>query len=95
METVVIQPSIAVLISLEIAIKAYKRKSLDVTGAVAGFIVMTLHLAISYRFGVVLLVFFFTSSKLINVRTNLSLNINDLIIIGEKIFESKIAYRSF
>ncbi|KAJ6435327.1 hypothetical protein OIU84_000504 [Salix udensis] len=67
METVVIQPSIAVLISLVIAIKAYKRKSLDVTGAVAGFIVMTLHLAISYRFGAVLLVFFFTSSKLTKV----------------------------
>lgn len=33
----------------------------------AGFIVMTLHLAISYRFGAVLLVFFFTSSKLTKV----------------------------
>lgn len=33
---------------------------------------------------------FFTSSKLINVRTNLNLNLNDLIIIGERVFESKI-----
>ncbi|KAJ6862886.1 protein PGR [Populus alba x Populus x berolinensis] len=67
MESVFIQPSVAVLISFVIAIKAYRRKSLDVTGAVAGFIVMTLHFAISYRFGAILLVFFFTSSKLTKV----------------------------
>lgn len=67
MENVVIQPSVAVLISFVIAIKAYRRKSLDVTGAVAGFILMTLHFAVSYRFGAILLVFFFTSSKLTKV----------------------------
>lgn len=67
MESVFIQPSVAVLIAFVIAIKSYRRKSLDVTGAVAGFLVMTLHFAISYRFGAILLVFFFTSSKLTKV----------------------------
>ncbi|XP_022145072.1 protein PGR [Momordica charantia] len=67
MEYNLIQPSVAVLISSIIALRAYRRKSLDLSGALAGFIVMSTHFAISYRYGAVLLVFFFTSSKLTKV----------------------------
>ncbi|GAV88720.1 DUF92 domain-containing protein [Cephalotus follicularis] len=67
MEKAVIQPLIALLISSLIAITSYKRKSLDFSGALAGFVVMTLHFAAGYRFGAILLVFFFTSSKLTKV----------------------------
>ena len=49
MEKILIQPSIAALISSLIAIRAYRRKSLDLSGALAGFIVMTLHIAVGYR----------------------------------------------
>lgn len=58
------QPITAVLISFLIAHKAYRRKSLDLSGALAGFLVMSIHIAVNYRFGAMLLVFFFTSSKL-------------------------------
>lgn len=58
------QPVIAVLISLAIAASSYKKKSLDLSGAFMGFVVMTIHFAVNYRFGAMLLVFFFTSSKL-------------------------------
>lgn len=67
MEKILIQPLIAALISSLIAIRAYRRKSLDLSGALAGFIVMTLHIAVGYRYGALLLLFFFSSSKLTKV----------------------------
>lgn len=45
-----IQPLIAVLISSLIAIRSYRKKSLDLSGAISGFIVMTIHIAVGYRF---------------------------------------------
>ncbi|OWM65999.1 protein PGR [Punica granatum] len=67
MEKRLIQPLVAVSISSSIALRAYKRKSLDSSGALAGFLVMSVHLAAGYRYGAMLLVFFFTSSKLTKV----------------------------
>ncbi|CAB4318890.1 unnamed protein product [Prunus armeniaca] len=89
MDKLVIQPLIALVISSLIAARAYRRKSLDLSGAIAGFAVMTIHIAIGYRhadflssfsfsfsasksqkgewYGALLLVFFFTSSKLTKV----------------------------
>lgn len=67
MEKILIQPIVAVLISSLIAIRAYRKKSLNLSGAFAGFIVMTIHLSAGYRFGAMLIVFFFTSSKLTKV----------------------------
>ncbi|XP_035550928.1 protein PGR-like [Juglans regia] len=67
MEKNVIQPLIAASISFLIAIRAYRRKSLDLSGALSGFLVMSIHLALGYRYGAMLLVFFFTSSKLTKV----------------------------
>ncbi|GMI97699.1 Plasma membrane Glucose-responsive Regulator [Hibiscus trionum] len=67
MENALIQPLIAVLISSLIAIRSYRRKSLDLSGALAGFLVMAIHFAVGYRFGAMLLAFFFSSSKLTKV----------------------------
>ncbi|XP_024023088.1 protein PGR [Morus notabilis] len=67
MERTLMQPLIAVLISSLIAIRAYRRKSLDLSGAISGFIVMSIHIAVGYRYGALILVFFFTSSKLTKV----------------------------
>ncbi|XP_027174840.1 protein PGR [Coffea eugenioides] len=64
MDKQMIQPIVAAFISSIIAFRAYRKKSLDLSGALAGFIVMTLHIAVNFRFGAMLLVFFFTSSKL-------------------------------
>ncbi|RAL50908.1 hypothetical protein DM860_005264 [Cuscuta australis] len=63
MENLPVQSIVAVIISTLISAGAYRRKSLDLSGAVAGFLVMSIHLAVNYRFGAMLLVFFFTSSK--------------------------------
>ena len=49
MERTLIQPLIAVLVSSVIAFRAYKKKSLDVSGAFFGFLVMSAHLALNVR----------------------------------------------
>lgn len=58
------RPLVAILLSSIIAIGAYKKKSLSRSGAITGFLVMSIHIAAGYRYGAVLLIFFFTSSKL-------------------------------
>ncbi|KAG0487481.1 hypothetical protein HPP92_009576 [Vanilla planifolia] len=63
MERFLIRSAVALLISSAIALMAFKRKSLNRSGALVGFLVMATHFACSYRFGALLLVFFFTSSK--------------------------------
>ncbi|XP_021764494.1 protein PGR-like [Chenopodium quinoa] len=67
MERALIQPLVAALVAAIIAIRSYRKKSLDLSGAFCGFFVVFIHLATNYRAGVLLLVFFFTSSKLTKV----------------------------
>ncbi|PSS15619.1 Protein PGR like [Actinidia chinensis var. chinensis] len=67
MEANLVQPVIAALVSSAISIRAYRRKSLNLSGALIGFVVMSIHIAVNYRLGAMLLVFFFTSSKLTKV----------------------------
>lgn len=50
-----------------IAARAVRRRSLDASGGAAGFAVMALHLACGYRYGALLLAFFFTSSKVTKI----------------------------
>lgn len=64
MENFPIQPIIAILFSAAIAIRSFRRKSLDLSGAFAGFAVLTIHFGVGYRYGAMLLAFFLTSSKL-------------------------------
>ncbi|KAI4380049.1 hypothetical protein MLD38_006278 [Melastoma candidum] len=55
--------AVGAVASSVIATRAYRRNSLDASGAISGFLVMTFHIVAGYRFGALLLVFFFTSSK--------------------------------
>lgn len=49
MEKHLIQPAVAAVLSSVIAFRSYKRKSLNLSGAIAGVIVMFIHLAVNYR----------------------------------------------
>lgn len=49
MERNVIPTLIAASISFLIALRAYRRKSLDLSGALSGFLVMFIHFALGYR----------------------------------------------
>ncbi|CAL9144899.1 protein PGR-like [Musa acuminata AAA Group] len=64
MEGFLVRSAVAVVLSLGIAARAYLHRSLDRSGAIAGFLVTAIHIAAGYRFAALLLVFFFTSSKL-------------------------------
>ncbi|XP_049934413.1 protein PGR-like isoform X2 [Nymphaea colorata] len=64
MEGLAIRGAIAVVLSLLVAIRAFKHGSLSKSGAFMGFLVLSIHIAASYRFGAIILVFFFISSKL-------------------------------
>jgi uncharacterized membrane protein len=50
-----------------IAVRAVRRRSLDASGGVAGFVVMAVHIACGYRYGALLLAFFFSSSKVTKI----------------------------
>ncbi|XP_074574348.1 protein PGR-like [Curcuma longa] len=64
MEGFPVRTAVAVALALAIATRSFRHRSLDLSGAITGFLVMAIHIAAGYRFGALLLVFFFTSSKL-------------------------------
>jgi hypothetical protein len=56
----------AVIISSLIAFRSYKRKSLDLSGGIAGFLVMTIHFTAGFRFLLLFLRFYLLSFSLRN-----------------------------
>lgn len=50
MENNLFQLLVAAIISAAIATRSYRRKSLDLSGAIAGFAIMTIHIAVNYRY---------------------------------------------
>ncbi|KAK2631324.1 hypothetical protein EUGRSUZ_L03082 [Eucalyptus grandis] len=46
--THLVQPAVAALVAAFVAARAYRRKSLDLSGALAGFLVMAVHIAAGY-----------------------------------------------
>ncbi|KAK9149793.1 hypothetical protein Scep_008550 [Stephania cephalantha] len=63
-EIPILRLAASLLISSSIAIGAFYKKSLNLSGAWLGFLVMFVHFFVGYRFGAVLVVFFVTSSAL-------------------------------
>ncbi|GJM95573.1 hypothetical protein PR202_ga12331 [Eleusine coracana subsp. coracana] len=59
--------AVAVALAATIAWRAVRRRSLDASGGVAGFVVTAVHFACGYRYGAVLLAFFLSSSKLTKI----------------------------
>nr|CAB3461784.1 unnamed protein product [Digitaria exilis]CAB3465561.1 unnamed protein product [Digitaria exilis] len=58
-----VRSAVGALLSAAIAARAVRRRSLDASGGAAGFVVMAVHVACGYRYGALLLAFFFSSSK--------------------------------
>ena len=65
--SIAVRSAIGAALSAFIAARAVRRRSLDVSGGVAGFTVMAIHLACGYRYGAVLLAFFFSSSRVTKI----------------------------
>nr|BAJ99240.1 predicted protein [Hordeum vulgare subsp. vulgare] len=62
-----VRSALGAALAFLIASGAVRRRSLDASGGAAGFAVMALHLACGYRYGALLLAFFFTSSKVTKI----------------------------
>ena len=65
----VIRTSIGIILARKISNSGYKKKSLNKSGALSAFLVASLSLATSWRNGLTLLTFYWTSSKLTRVGT--------------------------
>ncbi|CAN6355092.1 unnamed protein product [Urochloa humidicola] len=62
-----VRSAVGALLAAAIATRAVRRRSLDASGGIAGFVVMAVHIACGYRYGALLLAFFLSSSKLTKI----------------------------
>lgn len=62
-----VRSAVGAALAAVITARAIRRRSLDASGGAAGFAVMAIHLACGYRYGALLLAFFFTSSKVTKI----------------------------
>ncbi|DBA02000.1 TPA: hypothetical protein N0F65_000247 [Lagenidium giganteum] len=74
--------AIALALSLLLGKRGLKKQSLDQSGAVAAFAVGFLTLACGYRFGALLLGFYFTGSKLTKVRAHVKVQLDENYKVG-------------
>jgi uncharacterized protein (TIGR00297 family) len=63
-----IRVTIALIISIILAYRGYRKKSLSISGSFAAFLVGLLSFGTSYRFGIILIVFYVTSSRITKIR---------------------------
>ncbi len=73
---------VASLLALALSMHGYKRKSLDTSGAAAAFIVGFISLGSSYRFGSLLLLFYYSSSKLTKLKEDIKAKYEDDYAVG-------------
>ncbi|XP_010925296.1 protein PGR isoform X1 [Elaeis guineensis] len=76
MDSIQIRFAVSLVTSFLIAARAFKRKSVDLSGVLTGIPVMVIHMLAGYRFAALLLVFFFTASKLTRVGEERKRNID-------------------
>uniref|UniRef100_A0A0A9BP18 Uncharacterized protein n=1 Tax=Arundo donax TaxID=35708 RepID=A0A0A9BP18_ARUDO len=62
-----VRSAVGTALAAVIAARGVRRRSLDASGGVAGFVVTAVHIACGYRYGAMLLAFFFTSSKITKI----------------------------
>merc|ERR1712070_1260803 len=65
------------MLALKLSTHGLKKKSLDVTGSMAAFFVGFFSLASSYRFGMLLITFYYSSSKLTKLKEDKKKRLED------------------
>lgn len=73
---------LAALISLGLSYHGIKKKSLSASGAIAAVFVGFTSFACSYRFGIILILFYYVSSKLTKVREDIKAKLEDDYAMG-------------
>ena len=73
---------LAIFISLSLAVHGLRKKSLDSSGAVAAIIVGLITFICSLRFGIILILFYYTSSKFTKLREDVKSKLEDNYSMG-------------
>ena len=73
---------IAIILAVGLAAHGYSKKSLSASGAVGALFVGFTSFASSYRFGFVLILFYYTSSKLTKLKENVKAKLEDDYVSG-------------
>lgn len=77
-----IRELLAFTIASILSYHGFKKKSLDVTGSLAAFIVGYTSFACSYRFGLILILFYYSSSKLTKFKQDFKASIEEDYAVG-------------
>lgn len=78
----VIRNLLAVVIALGLAVSGYKKKSLSLSGSIAAVLVGYASFACSYRFGLILILFYYSSSKLTKWKQDFKAKIEEDYAVG-------------
>ncbi|KAJ0396892.1 hypothetical protein P43SY_000158 [Pythium insidiosum] len=73
---------VAAFVALSMSRRGLRKRSLDRSGAAAAFAVGSISLGVGYRFGLVLIAFYFSGSKLTNVKSDVKLRLDANYKIG-------------
>lgn len=73
---------LALLLAFSLAIHGLKRKSLSTSGCVAAVFVGFITFATSYRFGIILICFYYSSSKLTKLKEDIKAQLEDDYQVG-------------
>ncbi|KAJ1397054.1 integral membrane protein DUF92-domain-containing protein [Ochromonadaceae sp. CCMP2298] len=77
-----VRNSLAVLIALGLAISGKRKKSLSTSGAISAIFVGYVAFACSYRFGAILILFYYSSSKLTKFKQDYKAKIEEDYAVG-------------
>ena len=73
---------VALILAGYLAYHGYKKKSLDTTGSFAAFIVGFVSFQVSIRFGLILIIFYYTSSKFTKLNEKRKAELEDNYQVG-------------
>lgn len=79
---IVVRILVALALALALSVHGIKKKSLDLSGSVAACLVGFISLAVSYRFGLLLLLFYYSSSKLTKLKEDVKAKLEDDYAVG-------------
>lgn len=72
----------AVILSIGLAFHGYSKKSLNINGAISALLVGFTSFAVSTRFGIILILFYYTSSKLTKLKEAVKAKLEDEYVSG-------------
>ena len=73
---------VAAVLASVLALHGYSKRSLNGSGAIAAFFVGFISFAASYRFGIILILFYYTSSKLTKMKEKVKATLEDDYLKG-------------